>query len=972
MTSPAGIVGHRFGHYRILEQIGAGGMGVVYRARDERLDRDIALKVLPAGSLEDGTARKRFRKEALILSCLNHPNIATVHDFDSEAGTDFLVTELVSGVSLDKHLSAGPLPENQVIQIGIQLADGLEAAHREGVIHHDLKPANLQLTSEGLLKILDFGLAKRVLAADDEPTQSMLQAALVGTLPYMAPEQLKGETIDPRVDVWAAGVVLYELVTGQRPFQAKTETALAGAIIHSAAVSPHDLQPKVSAGLAEIILNCLEKDPARRPASAHDLGVALRRLRSGMLTEGVGFQKQARRMQAVAMIALLIAVAAGLWHWSDRGKSAVPRPKVIAVLYFKNMSQDASLDWLNSGLTEMLTTNLGQVQGLEVLSIDRIASIRKRLKQKPEQELTAESAPEVAREAGANAFVTGTLMRLGPRRLRIDMRLQDVSTGRLLFSDKVESEDLNGIFDVVDTMTFGLAERVMPADAPARVVSIEEVTTSNVEALRHFQAGVDYNRRMFIVEAIREYEQAVRLDPQFGQAYLKLLGCHQILGDVDQLRNVLRTLEPLRAHLSRAEQLQYDSVRAGFRGDRKGAIQAREALLRERPRDAENRVQLAANVGIDDPQRAIDIIHQGLALDPKDDTLWNLLLYVEASAGNESAALQACDRYQALVGDSEPNAWDSRGDVLFRFERYPDAEAAYHKEEEIDPSFGGASVKLPILHSEEGRTALAQEELRRFNSHALADRVDVSMVAAQLPQSVGKPELALPFYRKAIDQFVHEKQPALATSLFMVYATMAIILGEEQGALNFAQQEKLPQSEIAVALLRAALGQESAAEDALARLNAGDQGLPMDISTERALTRVLSSLKRSDREGLERALPQLGVSRHVPFSFVLFMRGRAALALKDYSRAEGYFFQAMSQAREIRNSISIRRRMPVIEQLCHFYLGEGYEATNRQEDATGQYRRFLSYYAKSPSVLPQIAQARSAVARLSGRKHPTA
>lgn len=268
------------GHYRIIEQIGAGGMGVVYRARDERLDRDVAVKVLPPGTLADDSARKRFRKEALALSRLNHPNIATVHDFDSEEGIDFLVTELVPGMTLDEKLMAGALPEQDVVRIGMQMADGLVAAHREGVIHRDLKPGNLRLTPEGRLKILDFGLAKRVDPVDQGTiTQSIAEAGGAGgTLPYMAPEQLKGEKEDTRSDLWAAGVVLYEMATGRRPFEGKTTIALADEIVHAPPPSPQGLQPRLSARLADIILKCLEKNAENRYQSAKELLVDLRRL----------------------------------------------------------------------------------------------------------------------------------------------------------------------------------------------------------------------------------------------------------------------------------------------------------------------------------------------------------------------------------------------------------------------------------------------------------------------------------------------------------------------------------------------------------------------------------------------------------------------------------------------------------------------------------------------------------------------
>jgi len=267
-------------HYRIVEEIGAGGMGVVYRAHDERLDRDVALKVLPSGALADEAARKRFRKEALALSKLNHPNIATVFDFDTQEGTDFLVQELIPGLSLNEMLISGPLPEREIVDLGAQLAEGLQAAHQQGVIHRDLKPANIRVTPDGRLKILDFGLARIVQPSGPTAlTASETQTpAFAGTLPYMAPEQLLTEKIDTRTDIWAVGCVLYEMATGRCPFPG-SGPALIDAILHQQTPAASKLNPKLSPGLEAIILKCLEKEPSLRYASAGDIAVDLQRVK---------------------------------------------------------------------------------------------------------------------------------------------------------------------------------------------------------------------------------------------------------------------------------------------------------------------------------------------------------------------------------------------------------------------------------------------------------------------------------------------------------------------------------------------------------------------------------------------------------------------------------------------------------------------------------------------------------------------
>ena len=272
------MIGQKLGRYTIVEKIGAGGMGVVYRAHDERLDRDVALKVLPPGTFGDKAVRRRFRKEALALSHLNHPNIATVHDFDTQDGVDFLVMELVPGSTLDEKLSAGALSEKETLRLGVQLAQGLSLAHEQGVVHRDLKPGNLRVTPDGRLKILDFGLAKLLQPTVHSDSTTSVETPVVGTPPYMAPEQLRGERVDSRTDIYAGGTVLYEMATGLRPFPGTQLPRLIEAILHQAPQPPRVVNRHLSRALESIILKALEKEPERRYQSARELQVDLERL----------------------------------------------------------------------------------------------------------------------------------------------------------------------------------------------------------------------------------------------------------------------------------------------------------------------------------------------------------------------------------------------------------------------------------------------------------------------------------------------------------------------------------------------------------------------------------------------------------------------------------------------------------------------------------------------------------------------
>ncbi|MBZ5688326.1 MAG: serine/threonine protein kinase [Acidobacteriia bacterium] len=343
--------GVTLGHYQVLEKVGAGAMGEVFLARDQHLDRDVAIKVLPPGTLGDESARRRFHKEALALSKINHPNIATIHDFDTQDGVDFLVMEFIAGNTLSE--LAAPLSEKQVLALGTQLADGLSAAHEHGVIHRDLKPSNLRITDDWRLKILDFGLAKlRLPATPSDPTASLTETQLAGTLPYMAPEQLLGTEIDARTDIHAAGAVLYGIATGQHPFAWVEGSGLVGAILHRQPPPASDLNPRLSQRLAQIIGKCMEKQPENRYQSAKELAVDLRRLardeksqpiaQAPPLVSGKSSIARQKRLFALAstVVILLVLTTILLSVLIRKGADSLRISPSIAVLPFVDLSAE--------------------------------------------------------------------------------------------------------------------------------------------------------------------------------------------------------------------------------------------------------------------------------------------------------------------------------------------------------------------------------------------------------------------------------------------------------------------------------------------------------------------------------------------------------------------------------------------------------------------------------------------------------
>jgi eukaryotic-like serine/threonine-protein kinase len=399
------VIGRTLGQFHVLEKLGAGGMGVVYRARDGRLHRDVALKFLPPGILASQQARHRFHREALALSRLNHPGIATVYDFQTVDEMDFLVMEYIPGESLDERIARGPIPEPELIEIGVQLADGLAEAHRCGVIHRDLKPGNIMVKPDGRLKILDFGLAQWL------GTESQIQSTVTGvaeshgvagTPAYMAPELLAGNPADERCDLYALGLVLYEGATGRRPFPGLPVGALLEAIQHRSPPTPSSIHSEISAGLESMILKCIEKQRERRFHSANELASGLRSLGGPSMR---GPTRGARRGVATLSMGLAIVLLGGSYFGWQRFRDAQGSPaaaiRSLAVLPFGNLSGDPEQEYFALGMTEELISQLSHVRAIRVTSLTSVR--RYGNSQRP--------LPEIARELGVDGVIEGNVLK---------------------------------------------------------------------------------------------------------------------------------------------------------------------------------------------------------------------------------------------------------------------------------------------------------------------------------------------------------------------------------------------------------------------------------------------------------------------------------------------------------------------------------------------------------------------------------
>jgi tetratricopeptide (TPR) repeat protein len=589
------LVGQTVSHYRIVEKIGAGGMGEVYRAQDERLERDVALKVLPPGSLVDEAGRKRFRKEALTLSKLNHPNIATIHDFDAHAGVDFLVMEYVAGETLGERLRAGPLAEEEIARLGVELAEGLAAAHGEGVIHRDLKPGNVRLTPDGRLKILDFGLAKLVkqpsVAAGSAPetVSASESGAVAGTLPYMAPEQLRGDLVDARSDIWAAGLVLYELATGQRAFSGTDSARLITAILQDAPPPASEVNPRVSPGLAGIISKCLERDPESRYQSAGELAVDLRRLGMPSPRWDKGARRARGRLWVVAAAATLTVLAAGMLAWIEgwlptphRQPQAPVRKEWILVAEFDGPPEDSSL----AGTTrELLSAALDQSQLVATVPREQIRLALEKAGKPTNTRVDAGLARELAYRSAVRTVLEGKIGRLGLGYLVV-LRVVDAESLRVVLTERAVAKDENSLIPTLGRLAEKLrADLGEERSALEAARPLDDAATPSFEAYRLYVQAVRMIRSISSREAIPVLRDALALDADFASAWSALGIAFYNLNQFDS--SLAAYDEALRRphRLTAVQRLKLEANRAMISGDQRAALAACQHALRYDPAD---------------------------------------------------------------------------------------------------------------------------------------------------------------------------------------------------------------------------------------------------------------------------------------------------------------------------------------------------------------------------------------------------
>ena len=987
--------------YEVLEELGIGGMGEVYRVKDQKLDEEMALKVIKHEISAHGGAIERFKNELKLARKIAHRHVCRMYDLNEEQDTPFITMEYVKGEDLKGSIRKnGKLKEEVVIAIAKQVCEGLSEAHRQGIVHRDLKPQNIMIDEKGNAKIMDFGIAR--LAETPGLTHS---GVMIGTPEYMSPEQAEGIEADQRTDIYALGVMMYEMATGSVPF--KGDTALSLALKHKTKLpqDPRKLNPEISENLVRLILICMEKDRERRYQSAEALLTDLVNLENGLPlgTKIRPRQKTAlttlvhRKLFVPAAIFLLAVIAVVLWQFRPDKSIAVPKiENSIAVISFANQTGETSQDILRRNIPNLLITNLENTGFFQVLTWDRLRDLLKQMGETDDEAISRELGFKLCRREGIESLVLGSVMKVG-NVFATDVKVYDVETEKLKKSTTSQGEGVDSIIhsqiaELSREIALGVGitrERVESAH-----LNISELTTTSMEAYNYFIKGREDLYNQYFNDAIKRLEKAVELDPNFAVAYL-FLGLtfrnleEALPSDVSNARKYIEKAKALSDTVTDKERLWIEAVYAfAIELNIAKGVDILNAIVERYPRDKLAHLELSKYYrNIDANSEVIKHSEIVLALDPSWGDAYEEIALAYSNTGNDEMALEYLRKGSAAI-PGDPNMSLSMGYFYVRMGKIDEAIIQFKTTLDIKPDYNIENY-LAYAYAMKEDYAKAFSWIDRFITNAPSEgrKATGYFIKGFYRYWLGSPKQALVDLQKAWD--LHKKAGARDYLSEYVMGIMNGDIGEydisrdqyqswHDGLMAYTPQDAQEQRSFTSSSLHLGLGQNDVKQgnldSAKSHLKAMEANLPKMVDPgkiqayNKLLGEILISEKSYDeaiaalKDEPKRKMPWLWQTQPIFAYNLSAMRTHLAQAYEgkgDLDQAITFYERRTDPNPENRDGLLIYPKN-------YYELARLYELKDRRAKAIDLYEKFLFLWKDADPGLPEVEDARKRLAGLKG------